>query len=123
MRNKNFKKAETWDDLAQGDKYFLQEWLIDRDDAGLTVEEDRAWALEFYNANGVTLESGKIYALGFDGRSVEGWWECTESDEEILARINEADEYYGSGIFETLDDFRQLGEYIQVDDYLGVIAT
>ena len=126
MQNKNnFKTVATWEQLNDIDKAFLQEWLIDRtiSYAEQNETEDRTWALEWYNANGVALESGKVYEIGFDGRSVDAWWEYRESDEELLEMINEADNYYGSGTFDSVEDFKQFGEYVQTQDYLGVFTA
>ena len=124
MQN-NFKTVATWEQLNNIDKAFLQEWLIDRtiSYAEQNAETDRAWALEWYNANGVALESGKVYEIGFDGRSVSSWWEYRDSDEELLEMLNEADETYGGGTFDSVEHFKQLGEYIQTHDYLGVFTA
>ena len=124
MQN-TFKTVDSWEQLQDIDKAFLQEWLIDRtiSYAEQNEAEDRAWALEWYNANGVALESGVVYEIGFDGRSVDSWWEYRESDEELLEMLNEADETYGEGTFDSVEDFKQWGEYLQTHDYLGVFCA
>ena len=124
MQN-TFKTVSSWEQLRDIDKTFLQEWLIDRtiSYAEQNETEDRAWALEWYNVIGVALESGKVYVIGFDGRSVDGWWEYKGSDEELLEAINEADNYYGGGTFDSVEDFKQFGEYIQTEDYMGVFTA
>lgn len=119
-----FTKVEKWEDLNGLDRSFLQEWLIDRMISYKEqTEEDKEWALEWYNANEVALEAGKVYEIGFDGRQVDGWWEYKGTDEELLAEINEADDYFGGGTFESVEDFKQLAEYIQTQDYMGVFVA
>ena len=124
MQNTNFKTVNTWQELSELDKAFLETWLIYRHNLSEHVTQQHyADALEHYNENGVSIQSGKTYEIGFDGGYVESWWENTDTDEELLQTLNEADENFGGGVFDSIEDFKSLGEYIQTSDYLGVFTA
>lgn len=123
MQN-NFKTVNTWDALSELDKHFLEEWLIYRHTSSADVTEAHyANALEHYNSNGVALQSGTVYEIGFDCGYVEGWHAYTESDAELLQEINDADADFGGGTFNSVAEFKSLGEYIQTHDYMGVFTA
>lgn len=123
MQN-NFKTVNTWDELSESDKHFLEEWIIYRHTSSADVTDaHRQEALEHYNAVGVAIEGGKVYELGFDGGTLMDWWEYRDSDEELLKEVNEADEYYGHGVFDSVEELKLLGEYMQTGDYMGVLFT
>ena len=124
MQQANFKTVNTWEELSDLDKAFLETWLIYRHNLSENVTQQHyADALEHYNEVGVSIHSGKTYEIGFDGGYVESWWECTDSDEELLQTLNDADENFGGGVFDSIEEFKQLGEYIQTSDYLGVFVA
>ena len=124
MQNANFKTVNTWAELSDLDKAFLEQWIIYRHNLSADVTDVHyAEALEHYNEVGVSIQSGKTYEIGFDGGSVESWWEYDGTDEELLHTLNEADELFGGGVFDSVEHFKQLGEYIQTADYLGVFTA
>ena len=124
MRDTTFKTVNTWAELSNLDKAFLEEWLIFRHNlSGDVTEAHYADALEHYNEVGVSIQSGKTYEIGFDGGYVESWWQYDGTDEELLEELNEADENFGGGVFDSIEEFKQLGEYIQTSDYLGVFVA
>lgn len=123
MQN-NFKTVNTWAELTDSDKHFLEEWVIYRHTSSADVTDaHRAEALEHYNNVGVAIEGGKVYELGFDGGVLQDWWEYKDGDEELLREVNEADEYFGGGVFDSVEELKSLGEYIQTHDYMGVLFT
>lgn len=124
MQNTNFKTVNTWDALSEGEQLFLEEWIIYRHTLSAHVtDRHRQDALEHYNAVGVAIEGGKVYELGFDGGVLQEWWEYRDSDEALLQEVNDADEYYGHGVFDSIEELKDLCEYFQTSDYMGVLFT
>lgn len=124
MQKDNFKTVNTWAELTEGDRLFLEEWIIYRHISGAAVTDaHRQEALEHYNAVGVAIEGGKVYELGFDGGTLESWWEYTDGDEQLLQEVNAADEYYGHGVFDSVEELKDMCEYFQTADYMGVLFT